>query len=406
MLYGAFLALKPARLGEIAGGTILINGQPLKLPVEPVLKLIALGGFGRHRVRHRPRHDGPMADARALLVCAGRRGAGRTIRFSAARSTFYLFTLPAWQLVTGWLMTLAVVVCAMAVFFVVVDRRDPRPGRVLTRGRKNDALAGPWRGLSIAFAAFLLMLAARVYLGRFERLLEDHTIFAGVTYTEAHVTLTGMLVVAAALVAGAVMAAINAVAAPRLRWLIASVVPGRRLLRRASSVIGWYVSGFIVKPNELVREQPYITQQHRDDAAGVRAGPHRAAPVSGRIRASRRSTPTNNQATLQNIRLWDWRALQDTLRQIQEIRTYYDFPDIDIDRYEIGGTVRQMMLAVARAEHRSAAGEQPQLDQREADLHARLRRDDEPGERLHAGRAAGARAQQHAGSEHDAGASR
>ena len=53
----------------------------------------------------------------------------------------------------------------------------------------------------------------------------------------------------------------------------------------------------------------------------------------------------HNQATLQNIRLWDWRALQDTLRQIQEIRTYYDFPDIDIDRYEVDGTVRQMMLA-------------------------------------------------------------
>src|SRR5437867_888920 len=53
----------------------------------------------------------------------------------------------------------------------------------------------------------------------------------------------------------------------------------------------------------------------------------------------------NNQATVQNIRLWDWRALQDTLRQIQEIRTYYDFPDIDIDRYAVGGTVRQMMLA-------------------------------------------------------------
>ena len=55
--------------------------------------------------------------------------------------------------------------------------------------------------------------------------------------------------------------------------------------------------------------------------------------------------PANNQATLQNIRLWDWRALQDTLRQIQEIRTYYDFPDIDIDRYDIDGTTREVMLA-------------------------------------------------------------
>src|SRR5450756_1691365 len=55
--------------------------------------------------------------------------------------------------------------------------------------------------------------------------------------------------------------------------------------------------------------------------------------------------PANNQPTLQNIRLWDWRALQDTLRQIQEIRTYYDFPDIDIDRYDIDGTTREVMLA-------------------------------------------------------------
>ena len=54
----------------------------------------------------------------------------------------------------------------------------------------------------------------------------------------------------------------------------------------------------------------------------------------------------NNRATLQDIRLWDWRALQDTLRQIQEIRTYYDFPDIDIDRYQVDGSTRQMMLAV------------------------------------------------------------
>ena len=52
-----------------------------------------------------------------------------------------------------------------------------------------------------------------------------------------------------------------------------------------------------------------------------------------------------NQATIQNIRLWDWRALGDTLRQIQAIRTYYEFPDVDIDRYVIDGTLRQMMVA-------------------------------------------------------------
>ena len=56
--------------------------------------------------------------------------------------------------------------------------------------------------------------------------------------------------------------------------------------------------------------------------------------------------PEHNQATLENIRLWDVHALQDTLRQVQEIRTYYDFPGIDIDRYKINGSMREVMLAV------------------------------------------------------------
>ncbi|MGA9900521.1 MAG: UPF0182 family protein, partial [Terriglobales bacterium] len=77
-------------------------------------------------------------------------------------------------------------------------------------------------------------------------------------------------------------------------------------------------------------------------AYGLSGVSQREFPAETTVEAA---DPANNQATLQNIRLWDWRALQDTLRQIQEIRTYYDFPDIDIDRYEIEGTTREVMLA-------------------------------------------------------------
>ena len=145
---------------------------------------------------------------------------------------------------------------------------------------------------------------------------------------------------------GALLALVNAVAAPRLRWIVLALAPAVVVLHARQRSSRWYVNGFIVKPNELVREAPLHHAQHRDPRGGVRAQPHRPAPVPGRRRRRARSTPTNNQETLQNIRLWDWRALQDTLRQIQEIRTYYDFPDIDIDRYTIDGQVRQMMLAV------------------------------------------------------------
>src|SRR6202041_3667843 len=117
----------------------------------------------------------------------------------------------------------------------------------------------------------------------------------------------------------------------------------------AFGIIGWYVSSFLVKPNELVRERPYIAYniEMTRKAFGLDRFVQREFPAETTVEAA---DPADNQATLDNIRLWDWHALQDTLRQVQEIRTYYDFPDIDIDRYSFntdrpGGATREVMLA-------------------------------------------------------------
>jgi uncharacterized membrane protein (UPF0182 family) len=251
---------------------------------------------------------------------------------------FYLFTLPAWELIAGWLTLLAVIICVVAVFFVVVAGGT----RALERSRGTYRPLS-WRGLSIAFAFLLLMVAVQVYLGRYDRLFESHTIFSGVSYTDAHITLPGLLVVCIALLLGAGVAAANAFRAQRGRWLVAAMVPAA-VCYLGFQVAGWYVSSFIVKPNELVREQPYITHniELTRQAFGLDRVAQRGFPAQTSVQAA---DAANNQPTLQNIRLWDWRALQDTLRQIQEIRTYYDFPDIDIDRYEINGEERQVMLA-------------------------------------------------------------
>jgi len=338
ILYGSFLALKRAHLPDLPDGhTIFIGRQPVKLPVEPVLRLIALG---------------------VSLAIAAVTGAGMTAEWPtlalfwyAPRATggvldpifgkplnFFLFTLPAWQLIAGWLLTLAVITCVLAVFFILITGGS----RVLA-GRLSRHVTLPWRGFSITFAFLLLVLAVLTYLGRFERLFDDHTIFGGVTYTDAHVTLTGMLVVCVALVLGAVIAAVNAISMQRGRWLVAAILPAA-VCYVAVQAVAWYVSSFIVKPNELVREKPYIVYNTdlTRQAYGLNRVLQREFPAETAVEAA---DPANNQATLQNIRLWDWRALQDTLRQIQEIRTYYDFPDIDIDRYEIEGTTREVMLA-------------------------------------------------------------
>src|SRR5664279_3219767 len=337
IVYGSFLALKRVHLPDLPSGhTILIGGQPLKLPVEPVLRLIALAVSLAIAVAT----GGAMAGdwPTLALFWYAPRTTGIVDPIFAKPLNFFLFALPAWQLITGWLLTLSVITCVLAAFFIVITGG----ARVLT-GRLSRSVALPWRGFSITFAFLLLILAMRVYLGRFERLLDDHTIFGGVTYTDAHVTLTGMLVVCAALVLGAVVAAVNAVRVPRGRWLLAAIFPAA-VCYVAVQGIGWYVSSFIVKPNELVREKPYIVYNTdlTRQAYGLNRVSQREFPAETTVEAA---DPANNQATLQNIRLWDWHALQDTLRQIQEIRTYYDFPDIDIDRYEINGEERQVMLA-------------------------------------------------------------
>ncbi len=338
ILYGWFLALRRAYQPDLlSGGIIYIANQPVKLPVERIIRLIAL--------------------VIALLVAAasGASMAGKWLTFAlygyAPRTTgeivdpifgkslhFYLFSLPAWQLISGWLLTLAVIACGIAVFFILIT------GSLRAfSGQGGSSMPLPWRGFSFAFAFFLLVLAMRVYLSRFEALFEEHTIFSGVTYTDAHVMLTGLLVVCVALILGSAIASINVASVPRVRWLAASIAPAI-VCYVALQVIGWYVGNFVVKPNELVRERPYIANniELTRQAYGLDRISQREFPAETTVEAT---DPANNQATLQNIRLWDWHALQDTLRQIQEIRTYYDFPDIDIDRYEIDGTMRQVMLA-------------------------------------------------------------
>jgi uncharacterized membrane protein (UPF0182 family) len=336
ILFGAFSALKRAHQGDLPRDhTIVFGGQPVKLSVEPVLRvagwIVCVGGAlvtGGSMV-----DDWPTL---ALWWYSPAAGAADPI-FGKPLS-FFLFTLPAWHLILDWMLTMSVAVCLIAVFFLLVTGGM----RALDKGRATYG-PSPWRGITIAVSPLLLILAANVYLDRYDLLLAHHTIFDGINYTDAHVMLTGLLIVSAALVVGALIAAANAVRRPRGIWLAGAIVPAV-LCYVLLTVVAWYVSSFIVKPNELVREEPYITNniQMTRQAYGLDRFTQREFPAETTVEAT---DPANNQVTLQNIRLWDWHALQDTLRQVQEIRTYYDFPDIDIDRYSIDGTMREVMLA-------------------------------------------------------------
>jgi hypothetical protein len=338
ILYGAFLALKRASQASLPSARqIILGGQPVNLSIEPVLRIVGIVGSlavaaltGTAMMAEWP--------TLALFWYAPHASGSIADPIFGRPLNFFLFTLPAWQLILGWLLTLAVILCVVAVVLIAIAGGFSALGKYTV-----SQASAPWRGLSIAVAFLLLVVAMNVYVSRFQSLLDHHTIFEGVNYTDAHITLAGLLIVGLALVFGAGIALVNAARGTRAKLLVASVVPAV-FCYLAMSVVGWYVGNFIVKPNELVRETPYIANNIKftQQAYGLDQFTQREFPAETTVDAA---DPADNQPTLQNIRLWDWHALQDTLRQEQEIRTYYDFPDIDIDRYNLDGTLREVMLA-------------------------------------------------------------
>ena len=124
-----------------------------------------------------------------------------------------------------------------------------------------------------------------------------------------------------------------------------------------------------VKPNELQLEKPYIqsnialTQQaYNLDKIEIKS-----FPVEQNLSLE---TIEANKATINNIRLWDWQPLMDTYAQLQEIRTYYRFHDVDVDRYSLNGIYQQVTLS-AREQFRATSFQCADLGQSPHPLYAR-----------------------------------
>lgn len=240
--------------------------------------------------------------------------------------SFYLFTLPVLESVSSWFLFIAIV------------------GLVAGALASSLDFTARFKGASLALSILLLAVALQIYVDRFLLLFADHSLSSGIRYVDHNTILPGLWFVIAALIAGAVIAAVN-VRAQRIRNIgLAVAIPAFTYVIAGVLVPG-YVSTFVVRPNELVRETPYI--RHNISFTRQAYGLERMEEVPFEPRLTNAVfNPAAHADTLENVRLWDWRALQATLRQIQEIRTYYDFFDIDVDRYVINGKPQEMMLGV------------------------------------------------------------
>ncbi|MFN2481965.1 MAG: UPF0182 family protein [Pyrinomonadaceae bacterium] len=347
ILRGAFWLMERAfDVSALAPRRILLNNQPVFVEparlLKPVAWLVAIFfGFVYGA--------GVSGEWQRFALWLNRPQTGEVDPVFGRQVGFYLFTLPVAETLASWLLTLAFVVLvgslAYALLSLIPTGADAEgAGAAKLRTLSAAARRSAYLAVSAALAVLFIALALRVYLSRFGYLFGDHTIFSGVTYTEDHYLLPGLTVVAIALLVSAALALANAFALRRVRVLLAAVALPAVVYLVAVVLVPGYVQSFIVKPNELDREAPYI---------GHNIAATRRAFNLERVEARDFPADTANDAyaleenrtTLDNLRLWDYRALQDTLRQVQEIRTYYDFNDVDIDRYQIGGQTRQVLLA-------------------------------------------------------------
>jgi uncharacterized membrane protein (UPF0182 family) len=238
--------------------------------------------------------------------------------------TFYFFTLPVLQWLSGWLMTIAVVVIAASLLPLFVG------------------MTTNLRGVSAAGALLSLGLAGRAVLSRYHLLLNDHPLFSGMRYVDDKAISTGLLIAAGALIASVAILAVNRAGRVRTIAVAASLPAAAYVL--GGVLVPWYVQTFVVRPNELALETPYI--RHNINATRRAYGLDNVEVIPFEPRQTGVGfDPAQHKATLDNLRLWDWKALQDTLSQMQEIRTYYDFTDVDIDRYMVDGKPTAVMLA-------------------------------------------------------------
>ena len=250
---------------------------------------------------------------------------------------FFVFVLPFWRLLHGWAITLVTGTIVLTVVVYVLQR-----SLVLTT-RGPRLAAGARTHLLVLGAAALGLKAVGFWLDRFELVFSPRGIVFGAAYTDIYASLPalGVLAVLAA-VAAALCLAQTARAGLRL-------VAGGLILLALVWVFGLGVypallQRFSVTPNELVAERPFIGHNIRmtRQAYGLDRIEERSFPADEALDAR---ALERNATTVENIRLWDHRPLLRTFGQLQEIRTYYKFLDVDVGRYTLNGEYRQLMLS-------------------------------------------------------------
>lgn len=251
---------------------------------------------------------------------------------------FYVFQLPLYEDIRLWLLGLvgvAIVLTSLVYLLKGMIASGPRyPVQVIDSAKAH---------LSVLFGIFFLLFAWGFWLDRYRLLYTSGKVLFGASYTDIHARLLAYGVTSLICLGIAILCFLTMhrrrFTLP-LRGLALLVVT----LIALNSIYPWFVQQLIVNPNELSKEQPYIEHNIQFTQAAYHLDDVHKERYAATAKLTHRSLQ-NNQPTIRNIRLWDYRPLLSTYKQLQEIRLYYKFTDVDVDRYRLKNDYQQVMLS-------------------------------------------------------------
>jgi hypothetical protein len=249
---------------------------------------------------------------------------------------FYVFDLPFWRFLQGWGVAALVVIILLTLGTYAIGAL-----------RWQLRLTAPVRAhLSTLGALLLVAIAAGYQFDSAELVYSTRGVSGTIqaaTYTDIHAQVPAYAILTVVALAAAVLLLANI----WFKTLWAIVLAGGAWIGISVLVGGVYpgiVQRFNVEPNELALERPYIADHIGSTHSAFALDTIDVQSFTGE-EALTRQLITANQATIDNMRLWDYRPLLVTFGQQQILRQYYEFLDVDIDRYVIDGQQRQIMLS-------------------------------------------------------------
>ncbi|MFZ7110319.1 MAG: UPF0182 family protein [Desulfatiglandales bacterium] len=261
--------------------------------------------------------------------------------------SFFIFTLPALEFIKSSLVRMVVMtLLIVAAFYYLASG---------LRGERFSLQGSVKTHLVILGALLFVLFAAGHWLSRYDLLFSPTGAVYGIGYTDNHVTLPARTILTfVALLCGAVI-----LASVFYRRNIV-IVYGIGIWAGLNLLMGSFIPGLVqrlqVEPSEFAREKSFLANniEFTRRAYGLSQLQTSSHPAQGEIDPA---TVAQNQGTIQNVRLWDEGPLLQSYNQIQFFRLYYDFLSVHTDRYEVGGALRQVMLATRELSAEKLPGE-------------------------------------------------